>query len=77
VLALAANDCGYVLVDTFELGVSAVADEMALSAAEELLIGLDIQSLVVDGAVDEEKVRVLADQGRVVVWRRPEVLAPR
>jgi hypothetical protein len=72
-LALAVNERGYALVETVELGSSAVADDAALFAVERLLAELDVQSLVIDGPVDERALRDVADAGRVVVWRVPGV----
>jgi len=69
-LALFANDEGYALVETFEVGDSATRDAATLLALEELAHRVEAVALIVSGNVDREKVEAIAEWVRMVVVGR-------
>jgi hypothetical protein len=70
-LALHANDSGYALVETFEFGAGGLRDDLQFQAVEELAGRLDVQSVIVAGAVDPDRVERLAARWRLVVHAAP------
>jgi hypothetical protein len=66
-LALRANDEGYALLETLEFGVSGLRDDLQFQAVEALAARLDVQALIVSGAVNLERVEKLAELWRLVV----------
>jgi hypothetical protein len=70
-LALRANDAGYALVETFEFGAGGLRDDLQFQAVEELAAQLDVQALIVAGAVDPDRVEKVAARWRLVVHAAP------
>lgn len=70
-LALHANDTGYALVETFEFGAGGLRDDLQFQAVEELAAQLDVQALIVAGAVDPDRVEKVAARWRLVVHAAP------
>ena len=70
-LALHANATGYALVETFEFGASGLRDDLQFQAVEDLAGRLDVQAVIVAGAVDPYRVEKLAAQWRLVVHAAP------
>ena len=66
-LALRANEEGYALVETLEVGGNGLKDDAQFQALEELAVRLDIEALLVSGPVDEAWVEELAGRLRLVV----------
>lgn len=67
-LALAVNDRGYVLIETLELGLGALADDVALAVVEDLTAAHDVQVLALGAGVDATRIQHLADRLRLSVW---------
>jgi hypothetical protein len=72
-LALRANAEGYALLETFEFGVRGLRDDLQFQAVEDLAARLDVQALIVGGAVDGERVEKLAEQWRLLVMRKTDM----
>jgi hypothetical protein len=66
-LALQANEEGYALVETLEVGVNGLKDDAQFATLEELAVRLNAEALFVSGAVDEERVQEMAGRLRLMV----------
>ena len=66
-LTLTADDEGYALIETYEIGGSPIRDDAAFAALEELAQRMEADAVVLDGDVDLARVRELAQRLRLVV----------
>jgi hypothetical protein len=66
-LALRANNRGYALLETFGFGMSGLRDDLQFQEVEDLVARLDVQGLIVAGAIDVERVEKLAELWRLIL----------
>jgi hypothetical protein len=68
-LALFANDAGYAILETYDVGGNPRRSELAYLAVEELARRFDVEALCVAGHVDARRLEDVAADVRMVIVR--------